>query len=73
MRAFQHIQHTLNGAGYRVFGREAVALEKGVKDGPRDDVLGQHLDGLGFRNTAVQVIANFGKEAVEFRACRAGR
>ncbi|QLH13790.1 Fic family protein [Paracoccus pantotrophus] len=73
MRAFQHIQHILNGAGDRVFRRESVVFRQGVENRTCDDVLGQHLDSFSLGDARIHIIADFGKETVEFRARRAGR
>ena len=44
---------------------EAVTLKQRLEHWPGDEVLGEHLGGVGLADPLVQVIPDFGKEALE--------
>lgn len=60
-----HIPHALHGARDGVSSGEFMTFEQGLEHGLRYDVLGQHLDGIGFRDRGVRIVAQFGQNSAK--------
>lgn len=61
----EHGEHLLHRLGDRVVFGEVVAAEQGVEHRSGDEVLGQHLDCVGFGDAVVEVPAQASDELVE--------
>ena len=63
--AFQHIQHVLHRHRNGVVLGEVVAFKQGIEHGLGDQVLGEHVDGVGCADGGVEVVLQAGEEFFE--------
>ena len=61
----ERLDHRLHDLRHRVAPGELAAAEQGVEDRPRDQVLGEHLDGVVRGHGIVEVVPERGQELVE--------
>ena len=58
----QGVDHGLHDLRHGVVAGEVVAGEQRVEDGPGDEVLGEHLDGVVAADGVVEVVSQRGEE-----------
>ena len=63
--AVEHVENFLHGLRHGILFDEVVILKQSLKDGTRDEMLSQHVDGFVFVDGGIDVPAQTGKKFVE--------
>ena len=61
----EQIQYALHGLAHGVVFGKAVLVKQGIKHGLGDEMLGEHFNNFIIGNAVVQIVAQFGGEAVK--------